>query len=328
MELVTLPDIRAAADRIGDAVVRTPLVAGPWSAAPCLLKSESLQPTGAFKLRGALNALRCLDPARRAAGVVTHSSGNHGQALAYAARGQGVGCTVVVPEGASRVKVEAMRRFGAHVVEVPPSERLAQARRLAEEEGLTLVPPFDDRAVIAGQGTVGLEIVADAPHVETVLVPVGGGGLASGVAAAVKSVRPEVAVIGVEPELAADAAESLAAGRLITWSPQRTGRTVADGVRTGMSELTFAHLSAHLDGVVTVTEAEIRAAVGLLALEARLVVEPSGALTTAAFLGGKVPTEELHPGGTVAVVSGGNVDPHLFARILERTAGAIDDLHA
>ncbi|MEV4107239.1 threonine/serine dehydratase [Nonomuraea sp. NPDC049695] len=303
MNLVTIDDIRAAADRIKGVAVRTPLVrmGEAW------VKPESLQPVGAFKLRGAYNAVASLRPD----GVVTHSSGNHGQALAYAAREFGVPCVVVVPEGAPKVKLAAIEGWGAETVIVPVEQREVVAEKLARERGLTLVPPYDHPVVIAGQGTVGLEIVEDFPDVEVVLVPVGGGGLASGVGTAVKALRPETKVIGVEPELAADAAESLAAGHPVEWGPARTFRTMADGLRTGLSELTFAHLSRRLDGIVTVSEDEIRAAMGHLARSARLVAEPSGAVTTAALLSGRVPA-----GRTVAVLSGGNVDPDLFRQVI------------
>ncbi|NUO98234.1 MAG: threonine/serine dehydratase [Nonomuraea sp.] len=302
MDLVTIDDIREAAGRINGVAVRTPLLrmGEAW------LKPESLQPVGSFKIRGAYNAVASLRPA----GVVTHSSGNHGQALAYAAAESGVPCVVVVPEGTPAVKAAAIEGWGAELVVVPPDQREVVAGRLARERGLTLVPPYDHRAVIAGQGTIGLEIVEDLPDVEAVLVPVSGGGLASGVAAAVKALRPDVRVYGVEPELAADAAESLAAGHVVAWETSRTYRTVADGLRVNrLSELTFAHLREHLEGIVTVSEDEMLAAVRHLARTARLVAEPSGAATTAALLSGRVPA-----GRTVAVLSGGNVDPELFAR--------------
>ncbi|WP_433438589.1 threonine ammonia-lyase [Nonomuraea sp. CA-141351] len=303
MELVTIDDIRAAAGRIKGVAVRTPLV----RMGEALVKPESLQPVGAFKIRGAYNAVASLRPD----GVVTHSSGNHGQALAYAAKEFGVPCVVVVPEGAPQVKLAAIEGWGAETVIVPPDQREVVAEKLAQERGLTLVPPYDHPLVIAGQGTVGLEIVEDSPEVEVVLVPVGGGGLASGVSTAVKALRPDAKVIGVEPELAADAAESLAAGHLVQWGAARTFKTMADGLRTGLSELTFAHLSRRLDGIVTVSEDEIRAAMGHLARSARLVAEPSGAVTTAALLSGRVPA-----GRTVVVLSGGNVDPALLRQVI------------
>ncbi|MFI7110947.1 threonine/serine dehydratase [Nonomuraea sp. NPDC050227] len=303
MDLVTIDDIRAAAGRINGTAVRTPLLrmGEAW------LKPESLQPVGSFKIRGAYNALAALRPA----GVVTHSSGNHGQALAFAAAQFGVPCVVVVPEGTPAVKAAAIEGWGAELVVVPPDQREVTAERLAGERGLTLVPPYDHRAIIAGQGTIGLEIVEDLPDVEVVLVPVSGGGLAAGVAAAVKALRPDVRVYGVEPELAADAAESLAAGHVVAWETTRTFRTIADGLRVNqVSELTFAHLREHLEGIVTVAEDELRAAMRHIARTARLVAEPSGAATTAALLSGRVPA-----GRTVAVLSGGNVDPELFAQV-------------
>ncbi|MFF0862592.1 threonine/serine dehydratase [Nonomuraea sp. NPDC003560] len=303
MDLVTIDDIRAAAGRINGTAVRTPLLrmGEAW------LKPESLQPVGSFKIRGAYNALASLRPA----GVVTHSSGNHGQALAFAAAQFGVPCVVVVPEGTPAVKAAAIEGWGAELVVVPPDQREVTAERLAGERGLTLVPPYDHRAIIAGQGTIGLEIVEDLPDVEAVLVPVSGGGLAAGVAAAVKALRPDVRVYGVEPELAADAAESLAAGHVVAWETTRTFRTIADGLRVNqVSELTFAHLREHLEGIVTVSEDELRAAMRHIARTARLVAEPSGAATTAALLSGRVPA-----GRTVAVLSGGNVDPELFAQV-------------
>ncbi|MBX9387523.1 threonine/serine dehydratase [Streptomonospora nanhaiensis] len=311
MELISTADIDAAAPRVAELAVRTPLLPCPWAEGELWLKPENLQPVGAFKVRGAANALALLPEEARRAGVVTHSSGNHGQALAYAARAHGVGCVVVCPENAPEVKVAAMRSFDAEVVPVPPAERARRAAEIAAERGMASVPPFDHRDVIAGQGTVGAEIVADLPDVDTVLVPVGGGGLAAGVATAVKARRPGAAVIGVEPELAADAAESLAKGRLVAWPTEQTQRTIADGVRVGPSALTFAHLRERLDGIVTVGEEEIAAAMGVLARAARVVAEPSGALTTAAYLAGRTPG-----GRTVAVVSGGNAAPDLLARAI------------
>jgi threonine dehydratase len=310
--LVSLDEIRDAASSIADLVVRTPLVPCPW-ADNLWLKPENLQPVGAFKVRGAVNALRHLPADRRAAGVVTHSSGNHGQALAYAGRAIGVPVVVVMPDNAAPNKVQATRGFGAEVVLVPAAQREQRADELRRDRRLTLVPPYDHPHIIAGQGTIGLEIVADLSTVDVVLVPVGGGGLASGVASAVKALAPRVAVVGVEPVLAADAAESIAAGELRPWTVELRARTAADGLRTPLSELTLAHLRARLDGIVTVTEEEILATVGTLARSARLVAEPSGAVAPAAALYRR---DELPAGRTVAVVSGGNVDPALLARVV------------
>ncbi|MFB9234954.1 threonine/serine dehydratase [Plantactinospora siamensis] len=312
MDLVSLQDVRGAADSVAGRVVRTPLLPCGWDDR-LWVKPESLQPVGSFKLRGATHAVARLDPSERDRGVVTHSSGNHGQALAWAAAAAGVPCTVVIPEGAPAVKVEAIRRLGAEVLLVPPARRLAEAERVAAETGAALIPPYDDRRIIAGQGTVGLEIVADLPDVATVLVPVGGGGLASGVATAVKSLRPEAVVLGVEPELAADARESLTTGALARWGPELTYRTAADGLRTNLSDLTLAHLRDRLDGILTVTEEEIMAALARLVRRTRLVVEPSGAVATAAAL---FRAADLRPGPAVAVISGGNIDPAVLTAAL------------
>lgn len=310
VELVELADIQAAAQTVAGVVVRTPLLPSPWS--PQLwLKPENLQPTGAFKLRGATHAVARLSAGQRAAGVITHSSGNHGQAVAYAARSHGVPCLVVMPDLAGSHKVEATRALGAEVVLVPPAQREPRVAQLAAERGLAVIPPFDHPDVIAGQGTVGLEIADDLP-VDLVLVPVGGGGLASGVATAIKARQPGTAVIGVEPALAADAQESLAAGQLRVWPVEDTYRTVADGLRTQLSELTLAHLRARLDRIVTVTEAEILATTRALLREARLVAEPSGAVAAAAFLHHRA---ELPAGRTVAVVTGGHLAPGLLRQL-------------
>lgn len=306
MELVTLADIRAAAALIAPAVVRTPLLRfddGLW------LKPESLQPVGAFKIRGAYHALARLPEDVRARGVVAYSSGNHAQAVAYAAKLFGVPATIVVPDTTPRVKVEATRSHGAEVVLVPMTERESRAHELVDSLGATLIPPFDHPDVIAGQGTIGLEVVADLPDVATVLVPVSGGGLLSGVAAAVKALRPDTRVIGVEPELAGDTAESFRAGALTRWPAADRARTTADGLRAEPSPLTFAHIQAHVDDVVTVPEDAIAAAVRHLAHRARLVVEPSGATTLAAYLATPTPN-------TVAVLSGGNLDPETLTHLL------------
>ncbi|MEU4740194.1 threonine/serine dehydratase [Actinosynnema sp. NPDC023658] len=311
MALVTLSDIQAAAHRIEGAAVRTPLLRfddGLW------LKPESLQPVGAFKLRGAYNAVARLPEAVRARGVVAYSSGNHAQAVAYAAKLFGLPAAIVVPEDTPRVKVEATRSHGAEVFQVPVEQREARAAELVVERGATLIPPFDHRDVIAGQGTIGLEVLADLPDVATVLVPVSGGGLVSGVATAVKALSPSTRVVGVEPELAGDAAASLRAGELVRWPAGDRARTVADGLRAEPSELTFEHILAYVDDIVTVSEEQIGAAVGVLARRARLVVEPSGAVTAAAYLAR--PAEWASAGRAVAVLSGGNVDPEVFARYL------------
>jgi threonine dehydratase len=312
MELVTLADIRNAADHIAGVAVRTPLLPAPWAGTDLWLKPEGLQPIGSFKLRGAYNTVASLPEETRRAGIIAHSSGNHAQAAAYSARAFGVPCVVVMPDVAVPMKVEATRALGAEVILVPPPERDDVMTRIAQERGLNRVPPFDHPDVIAGQGTIGLEIVADLSDVDCVLVPVGGGGLASGVASAVKALRPAAAVIGVEPALAADAADSLRSGELRKWPTEDTYRTVADGLRTNLSPLTFAHLSERLDGIITVGEDEILDAMGRLVRGSRILVEPSGAVATAAYLHHR---DELPQGRTVAVISGANADPKLLADV-------------
>jgi threonine dehydratase len=224
-----------------------------------------------------------------------------------------------MPDVATPLKVEAVRALGAEVELVKPADRLARTRELEQERGMALVPPFDHVDVIAGQGTIGLEIMADLPEVGAVLVPVGGGGLAAGVASAIKALNPQVRVIGVEPELAADAAQSLRGQRLVTWPVEQTYRTCADGLRTNLSELTFAHLSARLDAVLTVSEAEILSTMGTLVRRARIVAEPSGAVAPAAWLHRRDEVRQIADAGpVVAVVSGGNVDPAVLADALRQ----------
>ncbi|SFO88593.1 threonine dehydratase [Amycolatopsis arida] len=316
MHLVTLDDIRAAADRVRTSVVRTPLLPAPSAdpERPLWLKPESLQPIGAFKIRGAFSAIARLDERTRARGVVAYSSGNHAQAVAYAARAYGVPAHIVMPDVTPRVKVDRTREYGAEVVLVPIGERESAAYNIVAERGAVLVPPFDHPDVIAGQGTIGLEIAADLPDVALVLVPVSGGGLASGIGTAVRALCPNAAVVGVEPELAADARASLRAGERVDWPVERRARTIADGLRSQPSELTFAHLRAVLDDIVTVSEDEIRRAMVELAHSARLVAEPSGAVGLAAY---HRYAAELPAGPTVVVISGGNVDPALLRAVLD-----------
>jgi threonine dehydratase len=311
---VGLDEIRAAAKNIAGVAVRTPLLPAPWAGGQLSLKPECLQVIGAFKIRGAFHAVSMLSDAERARGVIAASSGNHAQALAYAAREYGAPATVVIPEGAAPGKVVATEALGARVVRVPPPRRDETARALADEHGLSLIPPYDDLRVIAGQGTVGLEILEDDPEVDVILCPVSGGGLISGIAAAAKALRPQVQVIGVEPELAADASESFRTGELVSWPTDQTYKTIADGLRTSsVGELPWEHIRRFVDGIITVSEREIRDAVRLIAFGSRLVAEPSGAVATAAHL---FHSDELPPGRRVAVVSGGNVDPALFAEIV------------
>jgi threo-3-hydroxy-L-aspartate ammonia-lyase len=317
--LVTIGAIRAAARTLDGVALRTPLVAFGAPADRAFLKAESLQPTGAFKIRGAYVAIAALSPDARRRGVITYSSGNHAQGVARAARLLDAPAVVVMPSNAPEIKRRRVASDGAEIVTVGPSseERRVVAERLAVERGLSVIPPFDDDRIIAGQGTVGLEIVEDLPDVAAVLVPIGGGGLASGVVAAIKALRPSTRVLGIEPELAADARDSLAAGRIVDWSAEAVSRTIADGTRTqSLGARTFAHLSALLDGIVTVSEGEIAAAVRLAAEEARLVVEPSGALTIAALRFRPNEIGASPAGPVVAVVSGGNVDPARYLELL------------
>jgi len=319
--LVSIDDVRAAARRLEGIATRTPLVPFAAPARRWFLKAESLQPIGAFKIRGAYNAVATLPPDERARGVITYSSGNHAQGVARAARLLGAPCVVVMPSDAPAIKRERVAADGAQIVVVGTAsdERQAVAEQIAAERGLAIIPPFDDDRIIAGQGTIGLEIVEALPDVAAVLVPIGGGGLGSGVATAVRSLAPAARLIGVEPELAADAKASLEAGEIVRWPADLVSRTIADGTRTqALGGRTFAHLSALLDAIVTVSEEEIAAAVRLVAEESRLVAEPSGALSVAAlaFRAGEAGIENLD-GPIVAVVSGGNVDPERYRALLD-----------
>ena len=319
--LVGLPEIRAAAALLRGIAVRTPLVPFGRPERRHWLKAESLQPIGAFKLRGAYVAAASLKTEERSRGLITYSSGNHAQGVARAARLFGVPAVIVMPSDSPALKRARVEADGAEVIIVGTAseERRRVAEEIAAARGLAIIPPYDDTRIVAGQGTAGLEIAEDMPEVAAVLVPIGGGGLASGVAAAIKALLPRTLVIGVEPELAADARESLAAGRIVEWPAERVSRTIADGTRTqSIGRLNFAHLSVQLDTVVTVSEAEIAGAVRLAAEEARLVVEPSGALTVAAmrFRAAEAGLVDLD-GPIVGVVSGGNVDPDRYLAYLQ-----------
>ena len=328
-ELVSLDEVRTAAARLRGVAVRTPLVpfTGETKARlPVLLKPESLQPTGAFKLRGAYNAVyavtRDLNSCALPDGVVAHSSGNHGFAVAYAARLLGISAAIVVPENAPRVKTDAIESTGAELVRVAPTlaARIAATEEIARVRGFHPVAPFDDRDVIAGQGTIGLEIAEDAePRAkpEAVLVPVSGGGLISGIAVAVKALLPGTKVIGVEPELAADARDSLHAGTRVAWTAEQTSRTKADALRVEqVGELTFPHIEKYVDDIVTVSEDEMLDAIRRLAHQARLIAEPGGAAAVAAALYRDGKELGVTGGTVVAVLSGGNIDPTLLAEIL------------
>ena len=312
-DLVGLDEIRAAAGILRGIALRTPIVPFGRPERRHWLKAESLQPIGAFKLRGAYVAAASLAPEDRARGLITYSSGNHAQGVARAARLFGVRAVIVMPSDAPAIKRARVEADGAQVVIVGTAsdERRRVAEEIASERGLAIIPPYDDRRIVAGQGTAGLEIAEDMPDVAAVLVPIGGGGLAAGVAAAITALVPGARVIGVEPVLAADARDSLREGRIVRWEADLVSRTISDGTRTqSIGRLNFAHLREQMDTVVVVTEAEIAAAVRLAAEEARLVVEPSGALSVAAmrFHAREAGLTGLD-GPIVGVVSGGNVDP-------------------
>jgi threonine dehydratase len=313
--LVSLDDIRAAQARLEGVARRTPVLpisshAG-WQ--HLLVKCENLQTTGAFKLRGAYNLIAQIDPVVRARGVVTYSSGNHGQAVAWAAARFSIPAVVVMPTTAPAVKIDGTRSYGAEVqfAGTTSLDRMGAAETLARERGMTMVPPFDDARIIAGQGTVGLELLEQVPAVTAVYVPMGGGGQASGVAVAVKSSMPNVRLVGVEPVGAPKMTESLAAGHPITLTK---ANSIADGllaVRPG--DLTFEHVRALIDEVVRVTEDEIADALRFVARHTKMVVEPSGATSVAG-------AQRLAPPGSagvhVAILSGGNVEPNVFAELL------------
>ena len=314
-ELVPLERIRQAAHRISGVALRTPLLS--WDEATWL-KPENLQPVGAFKIRGAYAKLTSLSNDERQAGVITYSSGNHARAVAYSARLLGVRAIIVMPDNAPNVKVAGVEREGAEIVWSGPGsdERRTMAEDLAAEHGYAMVPPFDDPEIIAGQGTIGLEVVEDLSAVTSVIVPIGGGGLISGVGAAVKALAPEARVVGVEPDAAADARDSLAAGEIVSWPAEQTMQTIADGLRvSAVGRLPFAHLRAFVDEIVTVSDEEMRQAMVELATRARLIVEPSGAAAMAAHLGGRIP-RPAEDSRRVVIVSGGNVEPSVLAELL------------
>ncbi|HET6505729.1 MAG TPA: threonine ammonia-lyase [Baekduia sp.] len=317
--MVTADDIARAQAAVADVARHTPVLPSATLSERCggdvVLKAESLQRTGSFKIRGALNRLAALGDGC-ARGVVCGSAGNHAQALAHAARARGVPCEVFMPDGAPIAKLEAASELGARVVVGGASvdDCIAAAQARAEESGMAFVHPFDDPDVVAGQGTLGLELLADVPALSTVVVPVGGGGLASGIAIAVKSVRPEVRVVGVQVDTVAAYPASLEAGRPIA---VHGALTIADGIAVKRpGELTLKLIGQWLDDVVTVPEDEVAEAMVLLMEKAKLVVEGAGAVGVAALLGGEVPAASH--GTTCVVLSGGNVDAGLLATVARR----------
>ncbi len=315
-ELIAPESVRDAARGLEGVAVRTPLLPSAWLTeelgVEVRLKCESFQPIGAFKLRGAYTMVSRLTEEERARGVVTYSSGNHAQAVAFAARAFGVTAVIVMPENAPRIKVEGTKRLGAEVIEEGTTSiaRRERAEAVQAERGLTMIPPFDHADIIAGQGTVGLEILEDWAAVETIVVPIGGGGLISGIAGFVKRERPDVRVIGVEPEGAPAMRRSLDAGHLITLD---SIDSIADGlvpVRPG--DLTFAHTRELVDDVVLVDDDAIRAAASRLLIRAKLLVEYSGAAAVAALRSGRGALD----GPVAAVISGGNIDPSRIPELL------------
>lgn len=267
-------------------------------------------------MRGAYNKIASLSDEERARGVIAYSSGNHAQGVAYAARALKTKAVIVMPGNAPAIKLEATAGMGAEIVKVGSgsAERQQKAEELAAQKGYAIVPPYNDEKIIAGQGTIGLEILADVPDVETVLVPVGGGGMISGVAAAIKLSKPSVNVIGVEPALAADAQASFRAGKVVHLPAEEVTRTIADGLRTqSIGAINFEHIRKFVDDIITVSEEEIREAMKRLAKNPRTVAEPSGAVAVAGFLfhPKELPPTKLH----VAVISGGNIEPGMLAEI-------------
>ncbi len=315
---LTLADVRAAAERLRGQVLRTPvLVSEPLdevTGCRVRLKCENLQRAGAFKLRGALNKLLTLDAGERERGVVAFSSGNHAQGVALAARLVGTTAVICMPTDAPRLKLEATRGYGAEVVfyDRQKDDREQVARAIVERTGRVLVPPYDDLAIMAGQGTAALELLEEVPELDALVVPVGGGGLIAGCATAARALRPAIRVFGVEADTANDTALSLQRGERVGIPPPTT---IADGIRiTIPGALTFPVVQRHVEGVLLVTDDEIRAAVRFLALRVHVVTEPTGAVAAAAVLAGRLPVPR---GATVGVVlSGGNVDPDALIEIL------------
>ena len=334
MHTVLLSDIQEARTRLQGITTRTRLIefdlraahvspslrdVGTFASNPSrrlFLKPENQQPIGAFKLRGAYNKIASLPEADRKRGVISYSSGNHAQGVAYAARALSVKAVIVMPNNAPAIKREATAALGAQIVLVGPgsTERQLKAEELAAQHGYIIVPPYNDEHIIAGQGTMGLEILEDLPEVETVLAPVGGGGMISGVAAAIKLSKPEVKVIGVEPELAADAQASLRAGKVIQFPAEQVTRTLADGLRTqSVGAINFEHIQCFVDQIITVSEDEIRQAMKQLSANPATIAEPSGAVAVAGFLfhTAQLPRTTFN----VAIISGGNIEPKMLEEL-------------
>lgn len=311
--MTTIADIRAAAERIRGHVHRTPVLTSATLdrelAARVFAKCENLQKVGAFKARGACNAVMALDDAAARRGVITHSSGNHGAALAWAARTRGIGCTVVMPDTAPRVKLDAVRGYDAEIVTCRPAERDAVCARLQQERGATMVHPFENPFVIAGQGTAALELLEDVPDLDVVITPVGGGGLCAGTAVVVRALRPAAAPLGAEPEAVDDAARSLATG---VRQPRVDGaKSWGDGLMTGIGEPNFRLLLQHRVRIVTVAENAIVDAARFFLERMKIVVEPSSATVLAAL---RAIAPELRGRRVGMILTGGNTDFAWLAR--------------
>jgi threonine dehydratase len=318
--VVSLEDVLAARERVRDAIYLSPCARTETlsrvSGTQAFLKLDNLQMTGAYKERGALNKLLTLSQADRARGLIAASAGNHAQAVAYHAGRLGVSATIVMPETTPIMKVANTRGHGARVVLAGTSydEAYLEARRMEREEGLTFVHPFDDEVVIAGQGTLGLEVVEQVPGLDAVLVPVGGGGLVSGVAVAVKALAPRVKIIGVEAEVLACMQAAVEAGELVTLE---AASTIADGIAVKRAgEITFEHVQSLVDEIVTVTEEEIASAILYLLEKEKTVAEGAGAVAVAALMHHKLP--KLAGKRVCSVISGGNIDVNVVARVIER----------
>lgn len=311
--LVTLASIKAAAAGLPEQFRNTAVIRWEDDA---WLKLESIQPTGSFKIRGAWTKLSRLPQEARGSGVIAYSSGNHGIAVAHAARLCGIEAAIVVPVNAPGHKTGAIVLQGAALIPCAggSEDRRLLAEKLAKETGQVLIPPYNDQDVIAGQGTIGVEVLEQLPDVASVVVPVGGGGLISGIAAAVKAIRPSVRVIGVEPELASDAREALATGSPVQWPAEEVGQTIADGVRTqALGTLNFAHVVSLVDEIVTVSDDDILDAAVALVRARHIIAEPAGAVALAAILNGSVP-----PAGAGVIISGGNASLDILERMLQR----------
>jgi len=318
--MLSIEDVRLARERIADGIMETPLVRAlglePIVGRPTFLKLENQQRTGSFKDRGSLNRLLDLDPDERARGVVTASAGNHAQAVAYHGSRLNIPATVVMPEGTPLVKVANTRRFGARIFfrGSTLSDAMDEVRRLETEEGLVVVHAFDDERVIAGQGTIGLELVEQLPDITLAIVPIGGGGLISGIATALKSLRPSVRVIGVEADAAPSALASRRAGHIIRIE---TAETIADGIATKqIGEYTFPIVERLVDDIVTVGEEDIAMAVHTILEKQKLIAEGAGAVPLAALMAGRIhPRPDDH---VALILSGGNIDVNIVSRIIDR----------